>query len=254
MNIDKKTNDGRWWEFYFVRYLVGTVVGAAIVFYLNSPGTSSLSNLIIHGVSDVSQLNAQGLSLLAALGLAYCYISSAPILVLHAARGVFLTREKTAFSWFFYVSLFLVGATAFGYYLYQAVPDVTAIMAVSLLAIVLCLQLVPLAFSIHKEGERTYSYYTRLIKARSQDTEETRQYVESYKHLREHGNAFFILLFELVLGVILATVSKASLALIALLLWIIPATLVWLVGTILEYRLANESPKPQPIDPSDAAQ
>ncbi len=253
MSTDKKANDGRWWEFYFVRYFVGTVVGAAIVLYLNASETSSLRNLIIPGVSDVSQLDAQRLSLLAALGLAYCYISSAPILVLHAARGVFLAKETTAFSWFFYGSLALVGVMAFGFYAFQAAPNTSAILAVVLLAIVLCLQLVPLGFSIHKEGERTHSYYTRLTKARSLDTEETRQYVESYKHLREHGNAFFILLFELVLGVILATVPKANVAFIALLLWIIPATLVWLVGTVLEYRFANEPPKPQPGSPPDAA-
>lgn len=254
MSTEKKTNDGRWWEFYFVRYFVGTVVGAAIVLYLNTPETSSLSNLIIPGVSDVGQLDAQRLSLLAALGLAYCYISSAPVLVLHATRGVFLAKETTAFSWFFYGSLALVGAMAFGFYFYQAIPNTTAILSVVMLAIILCLQLVPLGFSIYKEGERTHSYYTCLTKARSQDTEETRQYIESYKHLREHGNAFFILLFELALGVILAAVPKVNIAFIVLLLWIIPATLVWLVGTILECRFANAPPKPQSINQPDAAQ
>ncbi len=253
MGTGKNTNDGRWWEFYFVRYFVGTVVGAAVVLYLNASESSSLRNLIIPGVSNVSQLDAQRLSLLAALGFAYCYIASAPILVLHAARGVFLAKETTAFSWFFCGSLALVGAIACGFYAFQIAPKMSAILAVVLLATVLCLQLVPLGFSIHKAGERTHSYYTRLTKARSLDTEETRQYVESYKHLREHGNAFFILLFELALGVILATVPKANVAFIALLLWIFPAALVWLVGTVLEYRFAYETPKPQTGSPPDAA-
>jgi small-conductance mechanosensitive channel len=242
-NKDKKLNDSRWWEFYFVRYFVGTVVGGAILLYLNASETSSLHNLIIPGVSDVSKLDAQRLSLLTALGLAYCYIASAPVLVLHATRGVFLAKDTTTYQWFFFGSLALVGAAAVGFYAFQSAPDTKFIMSVVLLAIVLCLQLVPLGFSIHKEGERAHAYYANLTKARSRDTEEARQYMESYKHLREHGNAFFILLFELALGTILATFSKPNIALIALLLWIMPAALVWVIGTVLEYRFTNEPPK-----------
>lgn len=241
---DKKSSDGRWWEFYFVRYFVGTVVGGAILLYLNASEASSLHNLIIPGVTDVSKLDAQLLSLFAALGLAYCYVASAPVLVFHATRGVFLAKNTMTYQWFFFGSLALVGVAALCFYAYQAAPDTKSILSAVLLAIVLCLQLVPLGFSIHREGERTHTYYAKLTKARSADTEEARQYVESYKHLREHGNAFFILLFELALGTILATVSKPNIALIALLLWIMPAALVWVIGTILEYRFANEPPKP----------
>lgn len=211
---------------------------------MNASETSSLRNLIIPGVTDVSKLDAQFLSLLAALGLAYCYVASAPVLVLHATRGVFLAKNTTTYQWFFFGSLALVGVAAVAFYAYQTAPDTKSMLSAVLLAIVLCLQLVPLGFSIHKEGERAHAYYANLTKARSKDTEEARQYVESYKHLREHGNAFFILMFELALGTILATVSKPNIALIALLLWIMPAALVWLVGTVLEYRFANEPPKP----------
>lgn len=241
---EKISNDGLWWEFYFVRYFVGTVVGGAILLYLNASETSSLHNLIIPGVTDVSKLDAQLLSLLAALGLAYCYVASAPILVLHATRGVYLTNNTTTYQWFLFCAFALVGLTALGFYSFQTAPDIKSILSVVLLAVVLCLQLIPLSFSIHKEGERAHVYYANLTKARSVDSEEVRQYVESYKHLREHGNAFLILLFELALGTILATVSKPNIALIALILWILPAALVWLIGTVLEYRFANEQPKP----------
>ena len=31
---EKKNSDNRWWEFYFVRYFVGTAIGAIIVLFL----------------------------------------------------------------------------------------------------------------------------------------------------------------------------------------------------------------------------
>ena len=39
-DTDKKKSDNRWWEFYFVRYFVGTALGAIVVLFLatsNSP-------------------------------------------------------------------------------------------------------------------------------------------------------------------------------------------------------------------------
>lgn len=232
----KKASNGRWWEYYFVRYYVGTVVGGAILVYLNASELSSLRNVIIPGVTDVSKLNGQFLLLLAALGLAYCYFASAPVLVLHATRGVFLTKNTSTFRWLFYGSLALVGLAAVVFYLYNAVPDTVSLLSMTLLAVVLCLQLVPLGFSVRKQGERVHSYYAGLAKARGSGSEDGGQYIESYRHLREHGNAFLIILFELALGAILATASNPYLALIALLLWMMPAALVWLIGTALEYR------------------
>jgi hypothetical protein len=60
------------------------------------------------------------------------------------------------------------------------------------------------------------------------------QYVESYRHLREHGNAFFIVFLELLLGTALFYSPFPWVALLAL--WIFPAAGVWLFGTLLENR------------------
>src|SRR5271157_846880 len=70
-----KPADGsvRWWEYYFVRYAMGTIVGG-IVCYVLCSSTPILSPLVTH------------LEYLAAFGLVYCYIASAPILVFHAGR------------------------------------------------------------------------------------------------------------------------------------------------------------------------
>ncbi|HUW36005.1 MAG TPA: hypothetical protein VMV91_01635 [Rhodocyclaceae bacterium] len=240
----KSGGDNRWWEFYFVRYFVGTVVGGAIILYLNTSETSSLHNLIIPGVTDASKLDAQLLSLLTAMGLAYCYISSAPVLVLHATRGAFLGQDMKAYRWFFYGAFVLIGVMAAGFYYLYSKPNMPMLLATVLFCVIICLQLVPLGFSLQNNGERAHIYYSHLTKARSRDVEDVRQYIESYKHLREHGNAFFILLFELALGVILASVPEPYIAFNVLVFWIIPAALVWLIGTVLESRFANEPPQP----------
>lgn len=238
-----KTDDGRWWEFYSVRYFVGTVVGAAIVLYLNAPGITCLSQLLIPGVTDASGLEVQQLFLLLAIGLAYCYISSAPILVLHATRGVFLRKNAKSYSWLFYLALVAILGISAWFYFNDVVSSQRVWAACILFSLVMFLQLIPLGISFRKEGEDVHIYYTNLTKSRSKNNEETRQYIESYKHLREHGNAFFILLFEMVLGAILATAQNPMIAFMALLLWIVPAALMWFLGTILEYRFANHSAK-----------
>lgn len=79
-------NDSHWWEFYGVRYAQGTVVGALIVFFLFSQNESLKKILFIP--SDPKDFGMPHLILLAIYGLAYCYIAIAPILIMHAGRGL----------------------------------------------------------------------------------------------------------------------------------------------------------------------
>lgn len=236
----KKASSDRWWEFYFVRYFVGSVIGGAIVFYLNSKAGSALTGAIIPNVDDISKLDAHLVLMLAAMGLAFCYLASAPVLVLHATRSVFLTANTKTFgrSLLYAFALALVLSTLVYWRLEN--PDVGIFFAVLLLSLVLCFQLVPIYFALQAEGDITHAYYKTLTKARSNPTTDAIEYVESYKHLREHGNAFFIVFFEVVLGFLLWAVPQGNYAILVLFLWIIPAVLVWFVGSILEYRYSND--------------
>ncbi len=79
--------------------------------------------------------------------------------------------------------------------------------------------------------------------------------VDSYKHLREHGNSFFIVTLEVVLAIILFTAGNFDAAVGAaasatkepyvlpyiwiVLIWILPAALVWLVGTLIERQFCD---------------
>jgi hypothetical protein len=81
---------------------------------------------------------------------------------------------------------------------------------------------------------KAFDYYHDLTKKRAQATAAGKEYIESYRHLREHGNAFFIALLELLLGAALFY-SPVSWA-VVLMLWITPAAGVWFFGTFLESR------------------
>jgi hypothetical protein len=236
----KKTSTERWWEFYFVRYFVGTVIGGAIVFYLNSQSGSALSNSILPKIDDVSKLDAQLVSMLAAMGLAFCYLASAPVLVLHATRGVFLNANTRTFSRAFRASLLLAVTLSFLSYWRLGILDLEFFLAVILLSLVLCFQFIPLYFALRGEGSATHTYYKTITKARSNPAADAKEYVESYKHLREHGNAFFIVFFEVALGFLLWAAPQGNYAILVLFLWIIPAMLVWFVGSVMEYRYAQD--------------
>lgn len=233
---EKKESSNKWWEFYFVRYFVGTVVGGTILVYLNSaPGALKQ---FLPGVGDASSLDATKFSLLAALGLTYCYVASAPVLVFHGTRGAVAGRFKGLF--FLVLAILLIGGAALAGWMSHAGSGDMAFVA--LFAVLLVAQGLLILLSVARQGQRTHVFYEKLIAARSAETEYSRQYVESYRHLREHGNAFFILVFEFVLALFLVHAPSREFALLAVFLWIAPAALVWSVGTILEERFSNGAP------------
>src|SRR5437870_2250563 len=78
--------DGRWWEYYAIRYFAGTAIGAGIVVFLNGADGSSLRGILSPVLKDAEDIGLGGLSLIGALGFAYCYLASAPMLTLHSAR------------------------------------------------------------------------------------------------------------------------------------------------------------------------
>ena len=324
----ESSNFSRWWEFYAVRYAVGTVVGAIIVFLLcsNIPelkpilfettggklyeatGVKSYeaTGVKLHEETGVKlhettggKLDSSSLLLLAGLGLAYCYIASAPILVFHAGRFL-LTTDKNKYRLLrrslcraFCLAL-CAGCRpekSFATYLRRALRAVrkpqntTAIwlhrvfrlalifMAPSLLTLAFYCYLAPtdeatrylytLVFLIYSlliwpqfltiggalfKTKELLSFYTALDYKRQKHRGAL---VESYKHLREHGNSFAIVVLEIILAIpiYLAAIftknsspgSTMSTIIMILLVWITPAAFVWLVGTQFE-RAFSETP------------
>ena len=65
-------------------------------------------------------------------------------------------------------------------------------------------------------------------------------YLESYKHLREHGNTFLIIIFEILLAILLYQIKDLTTFTIVIVLWILPAAFIWQFGNFLESKLYND--------------
>ena len=250
----------RWWEFYAVRYAMGTVVGA-VVFYFLCLTTPVLKPLLFstdtRAIASVPlKLDTVQLALLATYGLVYCYIASAPILVFHATRfllnfdvgiRVWLRRSLC------YLLLPLVGAVVV-YWLAKKLTLSERLFlscAGCLFLLTVWLQYCVVVLAL-LERKKLYLFYERLARRRKG---EEGGITESYRHLREHGNSFFIVLLEVLLGVVLVGMGRTQVGsgsanerllvyiyLLVFLVWIIPAVLVWIIATVFEREFSETKP------------
>lgn len=249
-NPEKKQSDNRWWEFYFVRYFVGTAIGAIVVLFLatsNSPVFVSQGEVatILKSLRP-DKFESGYIAVLATVGLAFCYIASSPVLVLHATRGSLL-KARNSFNHrliaiFSIIILALFGAQSYALWLALKIKgdpffsqDFYAGSAfLFLISLIFVGQLFLLWLSLSGREHNAFDYYDKLAKKRAEASKVGQEYVESYRHLREHGNAFLIVLLELLLGAALfySPIPWAML----LMLWVFPAAGVWVFGTFLENR------------------
>lgn len=242
-------NDSHWWEFYGVRYAQGTVVGAVMVFFLFSQNEVLKKLLFIP--SDPKDFGMPHLILLAVYGLAYCYISSAPILILHAGRGLLFKSKINAnpnggairrLLWVFIPSVML----AIIYYLNSKVNEIIGSLAIFVFSMVFMFQVVVLCSIFFVSWDEVMDYY--LVIAEKRERYKDSGYVESYKHIREHGNSFLIVVFQFFLAfpiytlVLLPNIASSdsirNFSLI-ILFWIFPAAFVWFLGNRVENNLQS---------------
>lgn len=245
-----ETSSNRWWEFYFVRYFVGTTLGAIIILFLahsDSPVFANQGQIApVLKLLKIEKFETGVIAALATIGLAFCYLASSPILVLHATRGELLKIRDSLSRWRSFIFLVLIFVVAGGqsYALWVAMrmkgnPWVShdfymGSLCLFIVSIVFVGQLFLLWLSFTGREKNAFYYYDDLVTKRADANEAGREYIESYRHLREHGNAFFIAFLELLLGVALfySPIPWAGL----LFLWIFPAVGVWFFGTLLENR------------------
>jgi len=237
--------NGNWWEFYGIRYAQGAVVGAMLIYLLFSQN-ATLKKVIF--VPDrAADLSMAHLALLGVYGLAYCYIASAPILIMHAARGLLyksrLNRMPST-GWQYRLLFVLVTTLSLlAIYFTFVNQEFMKLMAVGLFGFLISVQLILIGEIFFLSWDKVIGYY-ELTVARRNDPMNL-EFVESYKHIREHGNSFLIVLFQFLLAVpifvlvVLERDAERSIAnfLIIILFWIFPASLIWLFGNKLENHL-----------------
>jgi len=234
--------ENKWWEYYAVRYFVGTVIGALVIAFLNlEPGSPFEDRLAILG--DSTEATFLGVGMFAALGFAFCYIASAPVLTFHATRAHLRFSAIKATPVAFAIALLAPSLLAILFFC-QFLPPVAA--ASSGLVIGVESGLVLLA--VFTKFNVVENFYRELATTRSKGMSEKdkpptpgMEYLTSYRHLREHGNAFLIVLLEGLLAYTFFHSPSRSCAMVILALWLLPAAAVWLLGTVLESRLVSKS-------------
>jgi len=260
--------NGRWWEFYFVRYAMGTIIGALIVTTLMhaDPALNRVLGRLLDQLDGASRFAALG-----GLGLTYCYISSIPILLLHAGRSLLpinLRAANPSRLRKLYEQLLpgLLPVLVYGFsvlYVYMAFqilrsPELDKrIGNLSFFSFVFII-IVPVCLSIFLVflKKRSYLFYKQLAKARSRQGD-AGELITSYRHLREHGNSIFIVVLEAIFGVTMFTAYRVSLSVdrqkSGLLLapqfyfygvitaaWILPGVVVWLFATLIENEFVRD--------------
>lgn len=239
--------ESNWWEFYGIRYAQGTVVGAMIVYFLFSQNTNL--KMILFLPKDPKDFGVAHLILLAIYGLTYCYIASAPILVMHAGRGL-LFKSKTnpqpmtgVFLRLF--SLLVLALTPPIYFLSKrGTTQLEEAGALFVYSALVAIQVIILANIFHFRWKETIAYSNVIIKKR--EAPAAAGYVESYRHIREHGNSFLIVVLQFMLGIpIFIFVSKSGIdsedairhLFLIFFIWILPAATIWSFGNKLENNL-----------------
>ncbi|WP_314925491.1 hypothetical protein [Aeromonas piscicola] len=238
----EKQNQEQWWSFYLVRYAQGTVFGAIIVFFLFSQNIALKPLLFIPNYGN--NFGISHLILLGIYGLAYCYISSAPILVLHAARALLFKEKRTNKTSKSCTVIILITLTGVAAILIYMVCD-ERIETYALFAALLYLFIISMQFyaliKIKSNWTDIINYYNVVTKARGCNAE----YVESYRHIREHANSFMIIIFQLALAIPIHAFtynlhdveSIIKNIYFIFLLWVIPPACIWIFGQGLEYQL-----------------
>jgi hypothetical protein len=271
----------RWWENYAVRYLMPSIAGMVIVNWLCKNGNADLRSLLSLPLAT-ERIDTASLTLLFLYGNLFCYVASYPILVFHATRV--LDFKDDTWPVLFSDGYLMTGLlAAISFPLAHFATSCRLLAAFVLVSVFTIFQLRRLWLAFYPrivvDGcsgrvSRSYGYSYALARRRGTNQEEaststarsvsgdfdsdevttTRQivwhqdYMDTYKHLREHGNSAFIFLLELGLAALVYCVIAKSnktapeqLGVIAVLLavWALPAVLIHLIGQHLERRFSH---------------
>jgi hypothetical protein len=163
--------------------------------------------------------------------LAYCYLASAPGLVIHAARHHIIGRTPLLIA---IASIFCLVLLSIFICPRVSLPESCYVVALGAAFVFFIAQGVGLW--LEWRNGTVHTFYQNLHRARQSNRFDP----DSYRHLREHGNAFFIVILELILlPCLLAAEHFFGLIGIGVFLffWILPAAAVYFLGHKIEAEL-----------------
>lgn len=229
-----------WWEGYIIRYALGSLVGALICWHL-------LGELKVgkYPIAQFVTTNNDILKyvVLLLMGLCYCYVASSPMLPVHVSRCRELKKIRDYISlrafWGFvgFYSIFAgVVLGLFGYFRgdfnFSQLAYLSLGLGASFMVFIVQYGLLP-----KKESDvvELFCFYDNLSFLRYYTFTDI---MTSYRHLREHGNAYVVLLLDFLFAWCLVLAIKVDLYLVVVVVfaWVSPAAYVWVVGTNIEKK------------------
>ena len=230
----------RWWDHYYVRYFVGSVFAVPLMLALSKAAA-------VKPLGDITGqdkfLNA---TVLGAAGLAFCYVAGAPILLLHTTRAQRSKPNrvcaKVGRGSIIFAIVILALAIALGAWIFLSLArpiETPTWLSFVPMAIVVVIQAVLI---LGTPTAAIVEFYQDLAKDRAEDPEQPlgrkrKEYITSYRDMREHGNALLILVMEGVLTAALLQATSPGVLLAMLTLWVMPAAFAWFIATALEAHL-----------------
>ncbi len=238
--------NNNWVDRYLLRYGPGSILGALLSAHFYAQRS-------LFGIAwSVPRDDYKFLGMVfLAIGFLFCYISSAPILVFHFSRSIYLPRKIANRFDIASTGIMLVASIVVALVL-CVFFHVSVLVALNIsISTVLIMSFYVFALWAYIARNDVYRFYRALALRRQEDQT---GFVESYRTMREHGNAFYIILFELVLtgyinGLLIIVRENqlivdpdfALLILIFLvLIWLFPAALAWYVAGHLESDFVAE--------------
>jgi len=232
-------NKNRWWESYLVRYLVGNIFAVVLLFYLfinydkdigkqfckygnttnfcmkidnNTTFSKEVFDFIFQSSKDIKGSN---LILIEKTIVAKSDLNN-------TYRNYKITTTDISF-----VSLIIMGLLGFMYMYIASIP----------------------IYFIHiiRGGlGNTFEFYKKSSNIRDRIKnkkniflgELTPTYIESYKHMREHGNAHGIVLMELLFALFLI---QCNFSIFALVFWLLFGFFGWFLGIYLEKKMIDKN-------------
>ena len=224
-----------------MRYALGVGIGTPIMVLL----WGAYGGILSPEVSIPSPFSGTIAALFwVAAGTAYCYVASVPMLTLHSTRRLLPRRRQWVNTCFVVVIAALIAAGVWDLFL---ISNPLALRCTGVIALVLLVgSQLGLLWEVLLTPHETHQFYKQLSERREKHPD----FVESYRHMREHGNAVSIVVLELLLAFILWSLrpvaspvgEKAVLvgrAGLILAVWLTPAALVWLLSSSLERYLSR---------------
>lgn len=236
---DMNSIKSSWWEVYIIRYSLGTLIGSLISWFL----IFQLHEKSIIRIFISSKESVINYIVVAFMGLTFCYIASAPMLIAHTSRyqkRKEITKRITtikpllaSLGWLLFTlsTLWILNYFTYPYNKEQF----TIIISLLLITIPLIWIQVSLLPTSEDDIQEIFAFYDKLSLLRHYTFTDI---MTSYRHLREHGNAYSVLILELILGASLLLSIKVHVYLVPVVImaWTLPAAYAWQVGSNIEKR------------------